>query len=155
MKSARMRVALLVCTALVVGACSNPFGRDDDEASATVSLNIQHDLASPVSLRARIGGRDVALPPVMATTGASSRTVHVDVGTHPVTVALLDAAGDTLAAVAFAQAFHRGSDHWVAARVGQRRLTGYCSAPALAAALPSGGDSLFVEYGGIPRGAVC
>ena len=148
------RLAVLSCTVLVVGACSNPFARDD-EASVTVSLHVEHALPAPVTLRARIGGRDVALSSAATTTATSSKGVKVDVGTHPVTVALLDAGGDTLATVAFSQEFHRDDTHWVAARVGQRRLIGFCSGPTLAAALPTGGDSLFVEYGGIPRGAVC
>ena len=154
MTHACARLLVLACTALVVGACSNPFGRDDD-ASVSVSLRVEHALAAPVTLRARIGGRDVALSPAATTTATSSKEVRVDIGTHPVTVALLDAGGDTLATVAFTQEFHRDDTHWVAAHVGQRRPIGFCSGPSLADALPTGGDSLFVEYGGIPRGAVC
>src|SRR5688572_7450454 len=145
---------LAILLALTIGGCDL---LDPSGPLISVSYSPHPSLDVPTELRVVISGRRVQIP---ASTGATApRAVQIRghwYGETPTRVALLDAEGDTLAAVAFTHHLSRNSDHWVSARVGIERPLGFCIGTIAAARLraPSA-DTLFVMYGGIPEGAIC
>jgi hypothetical protein len=120
----------------------------------TVSLAVQ--VAMPAArLHTQIGEQRVVLH--ADGVGETSKDLAAPGGaTLPVNVALLDLVGDTLASVAFEQAF-AGSDnnHWIATIVGTHRPIGHCIGSLTVTPLTAGSDSLFVLHGRIPRDAIC
>lgn len=143
---------------VVAGAvgCSNLTDSDEPDVgisferfgtSAIAGLTLGTDLGGrPVTLAAAPNERDRAQ---VAVRGPSY-------GAVPVRVALLSAAHDTLASVAFSQTFSRGNHHWVGGVVSVQRPLGTCVGSVAAAPIKGrAADSLFVMYGGLPAGAVC
>lgn len=147
----RLRIAALAVA--VAAACSSPSGPDAPRIS--VSLDLQAPITPAPVLAADIGGRRVEVPPA-ARAGESGVEVRGPrYGEVPVRAALVGAAGDTLAAVAFTHRLARGAGHWVSALVGRHRPQGHCIGSVAVAPLRGASDTLFVMYGSIPDGAVC
>jgi hypothetical protein len=78
-------------------------------------------------------------------------------GQLPIRVALVSAAGDTLASARLEFVLRPAHTYWVTVRAGGARPTGMCIGRVTAAPISPGkaGDSLFVTGGGMPRGAMC
>ncbi len=147
-----------LCAIALIG-CSNILGVGGPQVS--VSLEARQGLTAGAKLRADIGGQVIQLAP---TTGVAPRTSAEVRGSRygevPVSVTLLGASGDTLAAIGFTQRFERGHNHWIAAIVGDRRPIGPCIGnlavvPVLATMLETSPDTLFVMHGSIPKNAIC
>jgi hypothetical protein len=136
-------------SAALLAACSDPTSPNHPPLS--VSMSISSATSAGRVLLTDIGGLRVRVPE------AQSRDLRVPrLGEVPVQAVLVSAAGDTLASVAFVQEFARSSHHWIAGVVATHRPVGMCVGAQVAAAVRgSATDSLFVEYGSIPDGAVC
>lgn len=153
-----MRISRMwrVVLPFALAACSGIFGPGDRDLS--VSLYTEQSLAMPLRLEVRVGWRRVAIS--STDSQRDTRIAPPQYGDVPVSVALLTTAGDTLAAVRLVQGYQRGYDHWLVATVGTDRPRGMCigeivAMPLRPAGSAAGGDSLFVDYGRIPKGAIC
>lgn len=148
LKSTLYIVAAAVSTALLA-ACSD--ATSPDRPPLSVSMGISSAPSAGRVLLTDIGGLRVRVPEEQSKALRAPR-----LGEVPVQAVLVSADGDTLASVAFVQEFARSSRHWIAGIVATQRAVGMCvGAQAAAAVRGSATDSLFVEYGSIPDGAVC
>ena len=153
MHQLRRRTALLVLMALFASACSNPAENED---LVRVQLIVQGERATAVTLHTRLGRRQVTLS--AASGNESSEIAFPGTGTFPVSVVLLDASGDTLAATTIDHQFERGFNHHINATVGQRATYWVaCGGPIVRVPLrgAASADTLFVERLNIPQGALC
>ena len=144
---------LSVLTASVVGACSStdPLG-----PVVGVSIDARRSPVLPTTLRVEIGTTSAALH-ADATSMAAQGRMHVfGYGTKPVMVTLLGSQWETLATVSFTEDLQPGYDYGIGGFVSRSRPLGLCYNNASAVARStSPGDTLFVLYGGVPKGAVC
>ena len=154
-RTVRSLVAAMAAASTV--GCGNIFGADD--AALTVSLAVapQASALGPLRMAVDIGTRHVEL----TASAESGEDVHRSIGVPPssgvpVRVTLLSAIGDRLAEASFTQRFAGDSEHWISAQLSPQRPTGFCVGAVVSAGIAGyAGDSLFVAYGGIPRGAIC
>lgn len=145
----------IVALALALWGCADFIGAG--ERDLDLVLQVQEPRADTLTLGARVGLRAAA---VRASGAQKSVSLGIpDFGEVPVRVALLGAAGDTLATAAFTQRFRRGSDHWISGVVGEDRPVGLCIGSQLAVPLQAAGsdgrDTLFLDYGSIEHDAMC
>jgi len=151
--------AWLRCAAIVIGvsgaSCSALTGPSGPEIS--VSLTVQSPSASGAALLVTVGERDVSLRASASPSQRSDASLERGkFGTLPVRVVLLSSSADTLATVAFSQTFERGYTSWIGSFVSHARPLGFCTGTVVGAPLRTApSDTLFVMYGGIPKGAIC
>jgi len=140
--------AAAVAATLLTG-CSD--ATSPDRPPVSVSMSISSATNTGRVLITDIGGLRVRVPE------AQSKELHAPrLGEVPVKAVLVSTSGDTLASVAFVQEFVRSSHHWIAGVVATQRAVGMCVGAQVAApVMGSATDSLFVQYGSIPDGAVC
>ncbi len=133
-----------------------PFGSPNGP-EIDVSVMRQRAIPPSLELRTEISGRSVRLTAPIDIGSRASRRIHgFAYGDSDVAVTLT-ADGETLARVEFTTELVRGSVHWVSAQVGQHRPLGFCIG-SLATPVPLRGietDTLFVAYGGMPKGVMC
>ena len=163
MSATRLRtLAALVFSSVLLLACSGLFSPDGPEIA--ISADLDRAVAEPPVVRMDIGGKRVTVSPATDEMPARSREIRGPrYGAVPVLVSLIGADGDSLAAVAFTHHLARDNDHWVSAIIGLHRPGGFCLGslalkPLRANAFPESSatpDTLFVVYGGIPKGAIC
>jgi hypothetical protein len=147
-------VPVVAAFAVGVAGCSDVLGLGNPTVG--LSLETQRAIAPTPVLWVHMGAT-IGVVPAPAEPGRTERALDAPrYGTVPVRVALVDAAGDTLATTAFSQRFRLGEHHWIAGLVGARRPFGHCIG-TLAVAPPrrGGADTLFVMYGSIREGAIC
>ena len=147
---------ITLATILAVSACSilDPDGPD-------LSISVQPDVNLPASMsfHVTVGGdaHDLRLGTERTRYGIERHAPRD--GELNVSVALRDAADRTLAQASFDQVFKEGSDHWVSGIIGTRRPIGHCIGTLVVVPIippvAAGGDSLFIMYGSIPKGAIC
>ena len=129
-----------------------------------MSLWLQHAVVEPLDLWVTLGDEHVTLQAA----GAHDRrpTARIQVtgpDTLPVHVVLGTGARDTLAVVAVAVPVVPAHVHWIGVHVGSLRPAGLCVGQVTGAPLrtdaagrgTTAGDSIFVSYGSVPRGAEC
>jgi len=146
---------IAVAAALALAGCGDTLGLVGPRIS--VSLGVERVLPGTPWLHADIGGQRVEVAPNSPGAPRAERELRGPrYGTVPVKVALVTAAGDTMAKVEFNQDFTRDHNHWVSGQVGQQRPEGHCIGTVVATPLRNTpADSLFVMYGAIPQGAIC
>ena len=151
----RSGMSALICALGAAAGCADLFG--PDEPDVTVSLEALPPSAAARPLRVVVGDRAMEVPAPPSGRAREERTLRAPgFGTQLVEVALVGAAGDTLAAATFPQDFQRHSQHWVTGLVGPRRPIGACvGSVAIAPVRGGANDTLFVMYGGLPDGAFC
>ena len=126
---------------------------------------VDRQVAEAPVVRVSIGGRRVDVTPHIK---GGRPTFDIETrgprfGNVGVRVALLSIDGDSLATVEFTQLFERGQIHWINTLVGLNRPVGDCIGYMAVKPLPvdafaeSGAvpDTLFVTYGGLPKGYFC
>jgi hypothetical protein len=151
----RVRPAVAALALLVAAACDD--GPGANRPPLAVSVTLSAATLVPPTFVAEVGGVRVrttarAVPQMPAEVQVRAPRL----GEVPARVALLGAAGDTLAAATFTHRFERGARHWISGWVGTRRPVGLCLGWVVATPLRgSTPDSLFVSYGWLPEGAVC
>lgn len=136
-------------SAALLAACSDLTSPNHPRLSVSMS-------ASSATYAGRVFLTDIGGLRVRVAEAQSKAVRAPRLGEVPVQAVLISAAGDTLASVAFVHEFARSSQHWIAGVVATRRPVGMCVGAQVAAAVRgSATDSLFVEHGSIPDGAVC
>lgn len=154
-----MRKTAPVLLALLLAGCSTLLGPPSPDLS--ISLYSEAPLPASSVLRVVVDGRRYDLEASAEPGRRSSREVRAPrAGELPVRVELLGPGGTALAAASFSQRYERGSDHWVAAYVGERRPLSVCGLPRAAVPLSpplseTRADTAFFMYGSLPEGAVC
>jgi hypothetical protein len=99
-------------------------------------------------------GRDFA--PTQEGTSQSAVIEIPGSGELPVRVALISAAGDTLATARVVLALHPNWSYDLMLMAGGSRLEGMCMGQVTAVPIrPAGVDTLFVYSGGLPKGSMC
>ena len=151
------RPYFIVLASLLAGC--DIFGLQDPDLN--ISLTTEAVLPQNSLFRVRIDGQPRDLSLGNGTAPTYSIDTHAPAsGNLNVIVTLIAPSGDIAAETSFTQHFDNDDAHWVSGYVGTRRPVGMCMGTVIAVMMrpsyiPQEGDSLFVAYGSIPKGAIC
>jgi len=141
--------------AMLTMGCST--GTDPFGPTVDVSLVVSPPTSMPMTLYVAVGSATATLSAPIAPTIETRRRLYVRrYGEIPVVSTLIGEHRDTLASVAISATVRADYDQGIGAYVSRSRPLGFCMGPVTAAPLRNGsGDSLFVFFTGLPKGAVC
>lgn len=148
----RASIALLTTAVVSCSLITGPSG-----PSVYVSFETQQPVPVGTTLYVDIAGRHVTLPAPGAASQRRDAVLEVDgFGARLVRVALVSAGADTLAVATFARTFERDVDYGIGGVVSRVRPLGFCIDTVIATPVGnSARDTLFVTYGGLPKGSIC
>ena len=145
------RRASTAVLATCLSSCSGLLGLGGPDLTVTLTTGAHVAVGAPLVLDVRVGASSFRM-----TTLGEIEVEAPGEGNHPVFVTLLDSAADTSAHARFNQTFDDDWLHWITVQLGGPRPLGFCIGEVLALpAREEPGDTTFLMYGSIPRGAVC